>query len=152
MPFRGNDHIETALLQTDQAGDYAGSTTPLILFQRAGGRIRLMLIVHSERGEGKVRFNRPKLLVQWRWFCGGGVCCCWRDSDTPLRRCPRRIPTCHRCCFRAHVQDICDSTTGAINRVLKSTRRKDTASMMTAQELARTLAAASKIKGLVVWD
>jgi hypothetical protein len=48
------------------------------------------------------------------------------------------------------VQDICNSTTGAINRVLKSTRRKAGASLMTGQALARTLAGASKINGLVV--
>jgi hypothetical protein len=48
------------------------------------------------------------------------------------------------------VQDICDSTTGAINRVIKSARRKVGASLMTGQPLARTLAGASKINGLVV--
>ena len=47
-------------LKTYQADDYAGATTPLILFsdksfQRAGGRIRITHIVHSKPGEGKVR-------------------------------------------------------------------------------------------------
>lgn len=56
----GNGHIKTATLKTYQADDYAGATTPLILFsdksfQRAGGRIRITHIVHSEPGEGKVR-------------------------------------------------------------------------------------------------
>ena len=58
--FPGNGHIKTATLKTYQADDYAGATTPLILFcdksfQRAGGRIRITHIVHSEPGEGKVR-------------------------------------------------------------------------------------------------
>ena len=56
----GNAHITTATLKTDQANDYAGAITPLILlsddsFQRAGGRIRITRILHSEPGEGKVR-------------------------------------------------------------------------------------------------
>ena len=56
----GNGHIKTATLKTYQADDYAGATTPLILFsdksfQRAGGRIRITHIVHSEPGDGKVR-------------------------------------------------------------------------------------------------
>ena len=64
----GNEHIKTATLKTDQAGDYAGSTTPLILFshesfQRAGGRIRITLIIHSEPGEGKVRGQSPNVAV-----------------------------------------------------------------------------------------
>ena len=60
--------------------------------------------------------------------------------------------TIQRCASRvnANVQDICDSTTGAINRVLKSARRKAGASLRTGQALARTLAGASKINGLVV--
>ena len=58
--FPGNGHIKTATLKTYQADDYAGATTPLILFsdksfQRAGGRIRITHIVHSKPGEGKVR-------------------------------------------------------------------------------------------------
>ena len=56
----GNGHIKTVTLKTYQADDYAGATTPLILFsdksfQRAGGRIRITHIVHSKPGEGKVR-------------------------------------------------------------------------------------------------
>jgi len=58
--FPGNGHIKTETLKTYQADDYAGETTPLILFsdksfQRAGGRIRITHIVHSKPGEGKVR-------------------------------------------------------------------------------------------------
>ena len=56
----GHAHIKTAILKTDQADDYAGATTPLILFsedsfQRAGGCIRITRIIHSEPGEGKAR-------------------------------------------------------------------------------------------------
>ncbi len=56
----GNGHIKTATLKTYQADDYAGATTPLILFsdksfQRGGGRIRITHIIHSEPGEGEVR-------------------------------------------------------------------------------------------------
>jgi hypothetical protein len=56
----GNGHIITSTVKTDMAGDYAGVTTPVVLFSedsftRAGGRIRVTSILHSEPGEGKVR-------------------------------------------------------------------------------------------------
>jgi hypothetical protein len=62
----GNAHITTAAVKTDMAADYSGVITPLVLFSkesfvRAGGKIRVTRILHSEPGEGKVsaRFRFP---------------------------------------------------------------------------------------------
>ena len=62
----GNAHITTAAVKTDMAADYSGVITPLVLFSkesfvRAGGKIRVPRILHSEPGEGKVsaRFRFP---------------------------------------------------------------------------------------------